>query len=96
LRHKERYGIDSKEWLIVVDEAHKFRNEDTENYQLLHRLCTNCPVLLLSATPFNNDPKDLYALIKLFDTPGISKIQTVENLSIEFRALFTIYKKLRI
>lgn len=95
LKHKEQHWEDGKEWLIVIDEAHKFRNEDTENYQLLHRLCTNSNVLILTATPFNNDPKDLFALVKLFDTPGLSKIQTVENLSIEFRILFSTYKKLR-
>lgn len=95
LKHKEQHWQDGKEWLIVIDEAHKFRNEDTENYQLLHRLCTNSNVLILTATPFNNDPKDLFALVKLFDTPGLSKIQTVENLSIEFRILFSTYKKLR-
>lgn len=95
LKHKEQHWQDGKEWLIVIDEAHKFRNEDTENYQLLHRLCTNSNVLTLTATPFNNDPKDLFALVKLFDTPGLSKIQTVENLSIEFRILFSTYKKLR-
>lgn len=95
LKHKEEHWQDGKEWLIVIDEAHKFRNEDTENYQLLHRLCTNSNVLILTATPFNNDPKDLFALVKLFDTPGLSKIQTVENLSIEFRILFSTYKKLR-
>lgn len=95
LKHKERYAKDGREWLIIIDEAHKFRNEDTTNYINLHKLCTNSSVLILSATPFNNDPKDLYALVKLFDTPGVSKIQTVENLSIEFRILFTTYKKLR-
>jgi superfamily II DNA or RNA helicase len=95
LKHKEQHGKDGKEWLVIIDEAHKFRNEDTENYKLLHKLCANTQVLLLSATPFNNDPKDLFALVKLFDTPGLSKIQTVENLSTEFRLLFTIYKSLR-
>ena len=55
--------------LIIIDEAHKHRNEDTDSYQELHQLCAGNKVVALSATPFNNDPKDIYALIKLFDTP---------------------------
>ena len=81
--------------LIILDEAHKHRNEDTENYKLLHRLCAGNKVMALSATPFNNDPKDIYALIKLFDTPGQSTIRTVENLSLSFHTLISEYKKVR-
>lgn len=83
------------EQLIIVDEAHRYRNEDTFDYQNLHKLCLNNKVLLLTATPFNNDPKDVFALVKLFDTPSQSRINTVENLSIEFRELIAKYKKLR-
>lgn len=80
---------------IIVDEAHRFRNEDTLDYQSLHRLCLNNKVILLTATPFNNDPKDLFALIRLFDAPSQSRINTVENLSIEFRQLIGEYQKMR-
>jgi superfamily II DNA or RNA helicase len=83
------------EQLVIVDEAHRYRNEDTFDYQSLHKLCLNKKVLLLTATPFNNDPKDVFALVKLFDTPSQSRINTVENLSIEFRELIIEYKKLR-
>ncbi|MFZ1074963.1 MAG: helicase-related protein [Minisyncoccia bacterium] len=90
----ERHGND-KNVLIVLDEAHKHRNEDTDNYKVLHRLCAGNSVMALSATPFNNDPKDIYALIKLFSTPGQSTIKTVENLSISFHELFKRYKNIR-
>ncbi|MBU1143662.1 MAG: helicase [Firmicutes bacterium] len=90
----ERHGND-KDLLIVLDEAHKHRNEDTDSYKLLHRLCAGNEVMALSATPFNNDPKDIYALIKLFSTPGRSTIKTVENLSVSFHGLFARYKKMR-
>lgn len=83
------------EQLVIVDEAHRYRNEDTFDYQNLHKLCLNNKILLLTATPFNNDPKDVFALVKLFDTPSQSRINTVENLSIEFRELIIEYKKLR-
>lgn len=91
----QRHGGNDKELLIVLDEAHKHRNEDTENYKALHMLCAGNKVMALSATPFNNDPKDIYALIKLFSTPGQSTIKTVENLSIAFHDLFKRYKKIR-
>ncbi len=90
----ERHAKDEN-LLIILDEAHKHRNEDTENYKLLHRLCAGNQVMALSATPFNNDPKDIYALIKLFSTPGQSTIRTVENLSMSFYALFKRYKSVR-
>ena len=91
----KRHGKSMEKLLIILDEAHKHRNEDTENYRLLHQLCAGNDVMALSATPFNNDPKDVYALIKLFTTPGQSTIKTVENLSMAFHELFTRYKKAR-
>jgi len=91
----DRHGSDTGKILFILDEAHKHRNEDTDNYKMLHRLCAGHYVMALSATPFNNDPKDIYALIKLFSTPGQSTIRTVENLSMSFHALFKRYKAVR-
>ena len=91
----ERHKDSSGKLLLILDEAHKHRNEDTDNYKVLHRLCSGNFVMALSATPFNNDPKDIYALIKLFSTPGQSTIRTVENLSMSFHMLFKRYKKIR-
>ncbi|MDD5769057.1 MAG: helicase-related protein [Methanothrix sp.] len=84
--------------LIIIDEAHRFRNEDTNDYKLLHQICRSNPnnkILILTATPFNNDPKDVFALVKLFQTPGQSTIKSVDNLSLRFRELIDRYKKLR-
>lgn len=91
----ERHSNESGKLLIIFDEAHQHRNEDTEKYILLHQLCAGNRVMALSATPFNNDPKDIYALIKLFSTPGQSTLKTVENLSMSFHELFKNYRKLR-
>ncbi|MCK5416315.1 helicase [Candidatus Parcubacteria bacterium] len=91
----EKYKNSKKELLIILDEAHKHRNEDTESYKKLHQLCAGHKVVALTATPFNNDPKDIYAIIKLFNTPGQSTLKTVENLSMEFHDLFKEYKKIR-
>lgn len=84
--------------LLIIDEAHRFRNELTYDYKMLHDICRSHPdnkVLALTATPFNNDPKDVFALVKLFQTPGLSTIKSVDNLSLRFRELIERYKKLR-
>jgi len=79
--------------LIIVDEAHAYRNEDTNSYASLHKLCQGNKVMLLSATPFNNKPQDIKSLIKLFQIPGQSTIRTVGNLSYRFRKLEKDYKE---
>jgi superfamily II DNA/RNA helicase/HKD family nuclease len=94
----ERYRETREPFLLVLDEAHRFRNEDTTDYKYLHQVCRSHPdnkVLLLTATPFNNDPKDVFALVKLFQTPGQSTIRSVDNLSIRYRELIQKYKALR-
>jgi superfamily II DNA/RNA helicase len=84
---------DSKK-LIILDEAHKYRNDLTDDYGYLHQICQNNKVILLTATPFNNSPKDLYNLIKLFQVPGKSTIKTVDNLASRFESLIFKYKKI--
>lgn len=60
--HKDAYR------LVIVDEAHAFRNPDTTYYQALDRLLGGPPkaLVLLTATPVNNALWDLYHLIMLF------------------------------
>ena len=52
--------------LLLVDEAHAFRNPATRRYGTLADLAAGRRVALLTATPFNNSPADLAALIQLF------------------------------
>ncbi|HEX4084165.1 MAG TPA: helicase-related protein [Chthoniobacteraceae bacterium] len=64
--------------LIIVDEAHKFRNDTAEGFDELQRICktktlrvvngerTDKRVMLVSATPLNNRPEDIRNLIALF------------------------------
>jgi hypothetical protein len=52
--------------LVLVDEAHAFRNPRTLRYDALARLAAGRRVALLSATPLNNAPADLEALVHLF------------------------------
>ncbi|MDD4408585.1 MAG: helicase-related protein [Clostridia bacterium] len=91
------YSSDPNPILYVIDEAHRYRNELSQDYQLLHQLTRSNPenkVILLTATPYNNRPQDLFALIKLFQTPSRSTINTVDNLGIRFHELITQYNKL--
>lgn len=54
--------------MVIVDEAHYFRNEQTEAYSHIKNICANKDVVLLTATPFNNRPSDLLALLHLFSS----------------------------
>lgn len=89
------YNEDKRPKLFVIDEAHRFRNELTFDYTDIHQLTIGHKVLLLTATPFNNDPRDVYALIKLFQIPGAATLKTAENLGMAFRELIKEYTKLR-
>ncbi len=51
--------------LVVVDEAHAFRNPATRRYRALARLTAQADTLLLTATPINNSLLDLYFLLHL-------------------------------
>lgn len=56
--------------LVVVDEAHAFRNPETFHYRALRRLmaagATPKHLVLLTATPVNNSLLDLYHQVMLF------------------------------
>lgn len=64
--------------VVIIDEAHRFRNQDTKDYEYLKNICRDRFVILLTATPFNNRPGDILSLLKLFITPKKSSI-TLEN-----------------
>ena len=52
--------------LLVVDEAHRFRNPDTRRYRALAKLVVGARVLLVTATPVHNRLADLFHLFRLF------------------------------
>ncbi|HXH62989.1 MAG TPA: SNF2-related protein, partial [Gemmatimonadales bacterium] len=52
--------------LLIVDEAHRFRNPGTIRYRNLALLVTGARVLLLTATPVHNRLADLLHLFRLF------------------------------
>ncbi len=55
--------------LVVVDEAHKLKNRATQNHRLVAALRRRS-LLLLSATPLQNDLTELYSLVSLVK-PGL-------------------------
>lgn len=57
---------DRRRDLIIVDEAHHFRNTCTRRYFALARLCMLTPVVLLTATPLHNSRDDVTAIVALF------------------------------
>ncbi|MDP2866599.1 MAG: helicase, partial [Elusimicrobiota bacterium] len=59
-----------------------------------HKLCQGKKVILLTATPFNNRPQDIFSMIRLFQIPAKSTIRTVDNLSYRFQELIREYKKI--
>jgi superfamily II DNA or RNA helicase len=52
--------------LLIVDEAHRFREPGTLRYRALARLALRARVLLVTATPVHNRPADLLHLLRLF------------------------------
>lgn len=72
---------------IVVDEAHRFRNEMTKSYEALHKICRGKKVILVSATPLNNKIEDILAQIKLFQPAKNSLIPGIRNLEAFFKGL---------
>lgn len=52
--------------LFVVDEAHRFRNPETNRYRALARLVVGREILLVTATPIHNRVADLLHLLRLF------------------------------
>ncbi|HKV71049.1 MAG TPA: DEAD/DEAH box helicase [Gemmatimonadales bacterium] len=52
--------------LLVVDEAHHFRNPATKRYRALAELSLGARVLLITATPVHNHIGDLVHLLRLF------------------------------
>lgn len=106
--HERRDGYKAKEEfdLVIVDEAHGFRNASSGRYDELQRICkapcanegflksTRKKVMLLSATPLNNRPEDLLNQLLLFQDSRSCTIDGVPNLSDLFSPLIKEYEVL--
>jgi superfamily II DNA or RNA helicase len=51
--------------LLILDEAHHFRTTNTKRWTSAARIAADTDVLLLSATPIHNHPRDLAAIFAL-------------------------------
>ncbi len=80
--------------IVIVDEAHRFRNQDTKGYEILKNICRGKSVILLTATPFNNKPEDVLSLLSFFITPKKSSITLDSNLVNTFRVIGGLFDKL--
>lgn len=65
---------------IIIDEAHRFRTETTISYEDIAKICRGKRIILVSATPYNNSPRDILAQIKLFQNVRKSTIPGCSNL----------------
>ena len=93
--------------LVLVDEAHKFRTHTTNAFEELQSICKmprletgniggyKKKVMLISATPMNNTPQDIYNEILLFQDPRRCTIEGVSNLTNFFSPLIVEFKKLK-
>ena len=79
---------------VIVDEAHRFRTETTVTYEKLAEICRGKRVILVTATPYNNTPKDILSLIKLFQNARRSTIPNLPDLETFFNDLDKKLKKL--
>ncbi|MCB0739004.1 MAG: helicase, partial [Bacteroidetes bacterium] len=89
--------------LILVDEAHKYRNHRSIAFDQLQRICKaprngdglvqgkNKKVILISATPLNNRPQDLYYQLLLFQNARKSTLP-VNNLQSFFGPIIREYR----
>ena len=80
--------------VIIIDEAHRFRNQDTKDYEHLKNICRGKIVMLLTATPFNNRPADIFSLLKLFIVPKKSAITLDDDLEFKFKIFKSTFDKL--
>ena len=85
-------GVDRYKY-VFIDEAHRFRNQGTEGFSNLHKICYGKKVVLISATPINNYSSDIENQIYLFQPKHNSNIIGVKNLENFFRDLRSKEKK---
>lgn len=80
-RPEHAVHIHARDWdLVIVDEAHHLKNASTVNWQFVNKIRKKF-LLLLTATPVQNDLQELYTLITLLK-PG--QFQTFTKFREEF------------
>lgn len=72
---------------IIIDEAHRFRTESNLTYEKLAEICRGKRIILVTATPYNNSPRDILSQIKLFQKAKKSTIPNLPDLESFFNRL---------
>jgi superfamily II DNA/RNA helicase len=72
---------------VFIDESHRFRTETNRTYEVLAQICRGKRVILVSATPLNNTPRDILSQVKLFQNGKNSTIPNLRNLESFFAGL---------
>jgi superfamily II DNA or RNA helicase len=79
---------------VIIDEAHRFRTETNITYEKITQICRGKRVILVTATPYNNSPRDILSLIKLFQKSKKSTIPNLPDLETFFNQLEKKIQKL--
>lgn len=91
--------------LVLVDEAHRYRNHTSQMFSALQRICKadrngeglipgkKKKVMLISATPLNNRPQDLYYQLLLFQDARRSTL-SITNLQSFFGPIIREYREI--
>ena len=72
--------------LVIVDEAHAFRNPATRRYDALARRSIGAGLLLVTASPICNSPDDLFALVSLIAADDALRFAGVGSIERAFHA----------
>jgi len=70
--------------LLIVDEAHCFRNRETQRYHALALRSIGAKLLLVTATPICNSPEDLFALVALIAADDALRMRSVASIEKAF------------
>lgn len=105
--HKKNYKRKDEYDLIIIDEAHNYRHDDSQRFDRLQTICkSRCTshtrnknqkkkIILISATPLNNRPDDLKNLISLFQDTKRSTLDGIINLDAYFANINKQYKTIK-
>ncbi|HEX6095820.1 MAG TPA: DEAD/DEAH box helicase [Thermoanaerobaculia bacterium] len=83
---RDPFFAEPAERVVVVDEAHAFRNPRTRRYAALARRTTGARVLLVTATPICNGLGDLEALVRLIARDDLLSDAGVPSIDVAFAA----------
>lgn len=80
----DRFVAEARRRVVVVDEAHAFRNPRTRRYAALARRTAGACVLLVTATPVCNGIADLEALVRLIARDDLLADAGVPSIDVAF------------